>query len=339
MAIRVIIAGAGARGNDWLREVQADPDCRIVACADIDAKARELAGARWHIPAQFCFADLDQAIEQVECEAVIIATPPEHHARNCESVISFGRAVLVEKPFTLNLKDAVRIVKLAEEAHTPIVVGQNYRYLRSFRTCRRVVREGLLGRIGIVMLQYYRVPHEMANWLTQSEFNVLWGIAVHHLDALRFMLHQEVTGVMAESFCVPWSQPAGGSSIQLLLKFDRDTHGTYAASYESSGHEFFERGQEFYARLMGELGTLHVFQRWLMLCPKGKLPRLVRRGPRSVTEEAVLLRQLKEALSSGQEPESSGRDNLQTMAIVEACVQSATQHRWTDPQELLGNSR
>jgi predicted dehydrogenase len=270
---------------------------------------------------------------------VIIATPPEHHARNCESAISFGRAVLVEKPFTLNLKDAIRIVELAEQAHTPLVVGQNYRYLRWVRTCRRVVREGLLGRIGIVTLQYYRVPHEMAKWLTRSEYNVLWGMAVHHLDALRFMLQQEVRGVMAESFCLPWSQAADGASLQLLLKFDGDTHGTYAASYESSGHEFFERGQEFYARLVGELGTLHVFQRWLVLCPSGKLPRLVRRGPRSFTEEAVLLRQLKEAVSSGQEPESSGRDNLQTMAIVEACVQSATQHCWKDPQELLGNSQ
>src|SRR5262245_29819179 len=122
MAIRVIVAGAGARGNDWLREVQADPDCRIVACADVDAKAREQAGAKWSIPTQSCFANLDQAIEQVECEAVIIATPPEHHARNCESAISFGRAVLVEKPFTLNLKDAIRIVELAEQAHTPLVV-------------------------------------------------------------------------------------------------------------------------------------------------------------------------------------------------------------------------
>ena len=114
MAIRVIVAGAGTRGNDWLREVQADPDCRVVACVDVDAKARARAGARWSIPEQFRFPDLDEAIRQAECEAVIIATPPQHHARNCESAISFGRAVLVEKPFTLNLKDAIRIVELAE---------------------------------------------------------------------------------------------------------------------------------------------------------------------------------------------------------------------------------
>src|SRR5262245_61878734 len=100
MALRVIVAGVGALGNDWLREVRADPGCRFVACVDVDARARERAGARWSIPAELRFADLDQALEQAECEAVIIATPPEHHARNCESAIAFGRAVLVEKPFT-----------------------------------------------------------------------------------------------------------------------------------------------------------------------------------------------------------------------------------------------
>jgi predicted dehydrogenase len=37
----------------------------------------------------------------------------------------------------------------------------------------------------------------------------------------------------------------------------------------------------------------------------------------------------------GEEPESSGHDNLQTMAIAEACVRSAQQRRWINPQELL----
>ena len=126
-----------------------------------------------------------------------------------------------------------------------------------------------------------------------------------------------------------------GASLQALLTFADETRGIYSATYESSGHEYFERGQEFYQRYVGERATLHVFHRWLVLCPRGRLPRLVRRGPRATTEERVLLRQLERALRHGEEPESSGRDNLMTMAVLESLVRSATERRWVDPRELL----
>jgi predicted dehydrogenase len=124
-----------------------------------------------------------------------------------------------------------------------------------------------------------------------------------------------------------------------MLSLDNKTRALYSATYESSGHEFFERGQEFYLRFVGERATLHVFQRWLMLCEKGKLPRPVRRGRRKLTEERILLDQLERALIAGEEPDSSGRDNLQTMATVEACVRSAAERRWVNPQELLDEYR
>jgi predicted dehydrogenase len=163
-------------------------------------------------------------------------------------------------------------------------------------------------------------------------------MGIHHLDALRYILDQRVTGVLAESFTAPWSTLPRGGSIQTMLKFEDNTHALYSATYESSGHEFFERGQEFYLRFVGELATLHVFQRWLILCETGKLPRLVRRGPRRVSEERILLDQFQRAIISGEAPPSSGRDNLQTMATVEACLRSAAERTWVNPQELLDES-
>jgi predicted dehydrogenase len=82
-----------------------------------------------------------------------------------------------------------------------------------------------------------------------------------------------------------------------------------------------------------------VLQRWLMLCETGKLPRLVRRGPRKVSEERILLDQLERAIRDGEESPASGRDNLQTMATVEACLRSAAERAWVNPQELLDGER
>jgi predicted dehydrogenase len=58
-----------------------------------------------------------------------------------------------------------------------------------------------------------------------------------------------------------------------------------------------------------------------------------------VTEERILLNQLEGALVAGEKPDSSGRDNLQTMAMVEACIRSAAERTWVNPQELLDEDR
>jgi predicted dehydrogenase len=334
MAIRVIVVGMGPRGQDWAREIQATSGYELVACIDIDPVILQQVSVPGLSPDQ-CFAELREALDQNNCDAVVVATSPDSHFEPCELALSRGLAVLVEKPFTLGLSEAVKLVSLAEQKGAPLLVAQNYRYMRSFRTARRLISEGALGPVGMVVCQYYRVPHPMAPSLASLTNSVLWGISIHHLDALRYILNQRVTGVLAETFTAPWGTLPRGGSIQMMLSFEDETRALYSATYESSGHEFFERGQEFYIRFVGQHATLHVFQRWLMLCETGKLPRIVRRGARKVSEERALLDQLERALLNHEVPPSSGRDNLQTMATVEASLQSAAKRTWVNPQELL----
>ena len=335
MAIRVAVVGMGVRGLDWVREVKAAPGFELVACVDIDAVGLQRASARFGIPSAQCFTNLEEALDTSKCQALIVVTPPDCHATACEAALTRKLAVLCEKPFTLRLGDAAQLVSFAEQQDAPLLVAQNYRYLRSFRTVKRVIDDGLLGKVGMVACHYYRPPHTMVPSLAKLPHSVLWGVSVHHLDALRYVLATDVTSVTADSFTSPWGHLPQGASLQLMLSMANGARVSYSASYESTGHTLFEGGQEFYARFIGELGTLHVFQRWLILWEKGKLPRLVRRGPRNKTEERILLDQLERALLHGQEPEVNGRDNLQTVAVLEACVRSAAEQRPINPQELL----
>src|SRR5207302_4087830 len=159
-------------------------------------------------------------------------------------------------------------------------------------------------------------------------------MGVHHLDALRYALGKEVISVAAESFTLPTGNLPAGASFRAMLSFEKGTRALYSATYESSGHQFFERGQEFYTRLVGERATLHVFHRWLILCENGKLPRVVRRGARKISEEQDLLGQFEQAILHNAPAEVSGRDNLQTMALLEACRRSAAEQKWINPQDL-----
>ena len=334
MALRVVVVGLGPRGRDWLREIQNAPGFELAAAVDVDPLVLRQAPGKGVLASQ-CFPDLSAALDQNKCDAVIVATSVDCHVQPCELALARGLAVMVEKPFALSLHEAQQLVTLAEQKNAPLVVAQNYRYMRSFRTARRLIAEGALGRVGMVVCQYYRVPHAQPASLSRIDNRVLWEVGIHHLDALRYVLDKRVTRVLTESFKLPWGTLPRGGSIHSMLSFADETQALYSATYESTGHEFFERGQEFYLRFVGEQATLHVFQRWLMLCEKGKLPRLVRRGPRKVSEERILLDQLERALLHGEEPDSSGRDNLQTIAIVEACQRSAATQTWINPPELL----
>jgi predicted dehydrogenase len=326
----------GCRGRDWVREVKAAaPAFALAGYVDVDERALQRVSSEFGVSSAQCFTRVEEALDSGACDAVIIATPADTHAATCEAALARKLPVLIEKPFTLQLSDAARLVALADSNNTPLLVAQNYRYLRSFRTVKRLIDEGALGQVALVVCHYYRPFHTMADSLAKLSHSVLWGISVHHLDALRYVLGTEVTNVVADSFTAPWGRLPQGASLQLMLSMANQTRVSYSATYESTGHTLFEGGQEFYARFIGERATLHLFHRWLILWENGKLPRLVRRGPRNKTEERILLEQFERAVRHGETTEVSGRDNLQTVAVLEACVRSAMEERSINPQELL----
>jgi predicted dehydrogenase len=334
MTLRVGVVGLGRRGLEWARIVREAPGFELAACVDMDGAALGHATAALGVSADRCHERLEAALDATSPDALIVATPLDRHVEPCRIALGRGLAVLVEKPFATSLRDARQLQALADQMRAPLVVGQNYRYMRMPRAVRRLVAEGVLGRVGMVTAESYKGHDPVSPSVRAHPNGLIWETAVHHLDALRFVLGQEAVGVMAHSFSAPWS-PGPGASLQVLLDFDGGSRASYCASYDTVGNEFFERGNRFHLRIIGERGTVTVWQRWALLFLRGRAPRLVSRGRREMSEEVALLRQLERAVRSGDEPESSGRNNLGTVAVLEACARSAAEGRWVDPRELL----
>lgn len=335
MALRVAVAGLGLRGLDWIRILAS---CGVATCAgaaDVDAGARARAKGEPALRRLPIEDRLEALVASARPDALVVATAPHAHAGVVEQALALGVPVMVEKPFTLDLAEAARLVRTAGARGVPLLVAQNYRYMRAHRTVRQVVADGTLGRLSEVTCHYWRPSHIVNAGLAALDAASLWETGVHHLDALRHCLGREVTGVSADVSDAPWGVALRGTSARVLLEFDGGVRGQYSVSWDAPGHEFFESGQQFYERVTGEGGTLHVLQRWLVLCLRGRLPRLVPRGRRTEPEEVTLLRQLATACAGGREPECSARDNLQTVAVLEACRRSAQSRRWVSPRDLL----
>jgi predicted dehydrogenase len=84
------------------------PGVELAAVVDPDPKARRYAEAT---PG---YKVLEEALEAVECDAVLVASPPGTHHVVAKAALEAGRHVLCEKPLATSLEDAFDLVRAAE---------------------------------------------------------------------------------------------------------------------------------------------------------------------------------------------------------------------------------
>lgn len=325
MAIRIGIVGMGLRGRQWVQALRQISGYEIVACVDVDSQALREAAALG-IAAHRCYARLEDALDDARPEVVIVATSIDHHVLPSRIVLGRRIPLLVEKPFALTLRDARGIVALAEEVKVPLIVGQTYRYTGMTQSLKRFLSAGTIGRVGLVTYQVCRGNAYLRPAVAALPNGILWETAVHFVDQLRYVLGQEIVGVTAETFAVPWSRRGSGAAMSILLTFADGTRGVFTATYDSRPASWL--------RIVSERGILMTWRRWLVLVGEGRVPRIVGTAPHLVPESA-LMDQLARAMRTGEEPECSGRDNLHTVAVLEACARSAAEHRSINPRDLF----
>ena len=154
--LRLIQCGVGGMGKAWRDNATASsPDFDVVALVDINPAALEEAGAHLNVQPGRRFADLKQALKNVEADAVLTVTPPAIHVEHAKLAFKHGLHVLTEKPIADTLKNARAMVKHAVEAGKQLLVAQNYRFHAPMQTLRRLLREAPVGQFGHGQLEFY----------------------------------------------------------------------------------------------------------------------------------------------------------------------------------------
>ncbi|MBT3201207.1 MAG: Gfo/Idh/MocA family oxidoreductase, partial [Phycisphaerales bacterium] len=99
MSFRVAVVGTGRMGKLHARVLSQMEDAELVCVVDADeANAKDVAGQRDCL----AFTDVNDAVELVD--AAIIAVPTLHHLDAARPFIEAGKSVLIEKPFTDDVK-------------------------------------------------------------------------------------------------------------------------------------------------------------------------------------------------------------------------------------------
>ena len=92
-------------------------------------------------------SDYQDALDNPEIDAVVLVTPHSLHTEQIIEAAKAGKHVFTEKPFALNVKDAIRSVEAAKEANIHLGLGHNLRYSAPQIEIKRMIDTGELGTI------------------------------------------------------------------------------------------------------------------------------------------------------------------------------------------------
>ena len=150
--IRWGIVGTGKIATSFAEDLRHARGAELVAVASrSEESARAFAGRfqvpRWH-------ASYEAMAEDPQVDVAYIATPNTQHYSNSALFIRAGKAVLCEKPFTLNAIEAQELIELARQRGLFLMEAMWTRFLPSIGVLRQLLEEGALGEVRMLAADF-----------------------------------------------------------------------------------------------------------------------------------------------------------------------------------------
>jgi predicted dehydrogenase len=212
MSLRVAIVGCGKIADAHAEQIRRIAHCDLVgACDHEELMARQLA-ERYEIKRYF--ADLDELLTVARPDVVHVTTPPQSHFEIARRCLEHGCHVYVEKPLTLNARDAEHLVDLAERRGRELTVGHHYQFSPAARRMRELIRQGYLGDGVVHMESYYGYDvgdatyaraflGDKDHWVRKLPGGLLQNVISHGVARIAEFLTGEHPVVVAHGFVSP----------------------------------------------------------------------------------------------------------------------------------------
>jgi len=188
-------------------------------------KAREVLEQYPQFPLQ-SYNSPEALCASPDVDAIFVASPDALHLPHTLTALKHRKPVLCEKPMAMNTGECERMVEAAERAHVPLGVAQNFRFEPSVNRIRQIVAAGTIGKPLLAHSEFhYFVRQHPRTWLTDPSLacgGPVGDVAVHCIDALRYILQDEVSAVFARAL---YDKDSGAVEFAatLLLEFHNGT--------------------------------------------------------------------------------------------------------------------
>jgi len=325
---RVALVGCGAVAPRHLEACRA-LGFPVLALCDVDeAKARRLRDQ--FFPEAAVFSDYRRMLRACDAEIIDVATPPEGRALIIEDALCGGRHVLSQKPFVTDLDRGLQLVELAESMGLKLAVNQNARWAPHFSWARHAVERGLIGDVisarFVVHWDYRSTPSSFRG----SRDWILFEYGIHWFDLARmFMGGDQAVQVFAST--------ARGSAPADMPDLLAQAVITYPDGQASIGLNGAARvGADDYTVITGVQGMIvsrgpdKNHQQVIAYLEKGPVsPQL--EGDWNTFGFQGTLGELAVAIEEDRKHYGGARQNLESLALCFAAVQSSLTGRPCEP--------
>jgi len=331
--LRAVLVGCGSMSAAWLKAAEAVPDLEIAGLVDVNEAAAAARAAEYR-PRAAVGADLVQMLDRLQPDLVFDCTIPEAHCEVTLTALRHGCHVLGEKPLADTMENARRMVDAAREAGKLYAVIQNRRYDAPIRRLRAFLDVGTLGPLTTVHSDFFIGAH-FGGFRDRMEHPLVLDMAIHTFDMARFLTGADPVSV----YCKEWN-PRGSwydhaASAVTVFEMTGGILYTYRGSWCSEG---LNTSWEAEWRLIGERGSARWdgFERMeaqVVADESGfryplsdveippAAPGVKDDGHRGLIQEFV------QCVRDGSVPETIASDNLKSLAMVFAAIESARLRR------------
>ncbi len=190
--LRIAMMGVGRWGSHLLRNFLQNPNVTVSAVIDPWqpnlTRSQETFAAIAPTDTQW-LTDWQTALNTLELDAIVVATPAETHYAVIHAALSKGLHVLAEKPLTLTVSESLELCELAQRNNVQLIVDHTYLFNPAITRGRRAIQD--LGN-----LRYgYATRTHLAP--VRQDVDALWDLAIHDIAILNHWLGDRPVRVMA----------------------------------------------------------------------------------------------------------------------------------------------
>ncbi|CCW36009.1 predicted dehydrogenase [Chthonomonas calidirosea] len=338
--MRLIQAGVGGFGSSWIYTARECEGFEHVALVDTNLGALRAAGEIAGVPPERQFTTVEEALSKVEADGFIDCTPAPCHHATTTTALRAGLHVLCEKPLADSMAAAQDMVRVADECHRVLMVTQQYRYYDQPRCIRNLLVEGHIGQLDHLVVEF-QIQGLLFGWRQTMRHPFLLDMAIHHFDLMRYFLGCNAVRVQAMTWNPPVSNTRGDMCAFVWIEFENGVRVNYSGSFASPGCDTGWNGRWTFTGSRGSIvwnprddwGPIRLFRQNADLSQYTEqhfftpLPELwgepIWAPPIGAAGHHYDLYHWRACIEAGVEPETSGRDNLNTLALTFAAMQAA----------------
>jgi predicted dehydrogenase len=228
------IIGAGAIAYSSCRDIASHPKAEIKGASDPNVQRLNRLQQTFTIPT--IYSSSEALLENPDIHAVYIAVPNAYHAPIALQALSAGKHVILDKPFALNLQQAIEVADLSKQQDRVFMLGMNQRFVPGAQAIKSLASKGNLGELYHAKACWMRrsgIPR-LGTWFGNKALaggGSLLDIGVHLLDLALYLLDNfdplAVSGATYTKFGTRGLGEGGwGLSDREAIPFDVDDFAT-----------------------------------------------------------------------------------------------------------------